>query len=223
MPVTKPLLPRQPRADGDKHKPLPHARLPSEVLLGRLELHDHRAVGVAAAAVDVRGLRRVRVLDGEPEAELAAVDDRRGAAAGVTVAGAALALVGDLVLTAQPAKERTVGAASLADGERGGEAKAHQAGLVCRYWAATPATCGVAIDVPLIVAVAVFEVCPAERMSAPGAKRSRHLPTLEDPSEDVHRASIEVVAPTVSAAATRAGDVSHASGVKASDGRTPVA
>ena len=31
MPVTKPLLPRQPRADGDKHKPLPHARLPSEV------------------------------------------------------------------------------------------------------------------------------------------------------------------------------------------------
>jgi hypothetical protein len=49
-------------------------------------------------------------------------------------------------------------------------------GLPCRYSAATPAACGVAIDVPLSVAVAVFEVCQAERTLEPGAKTSRHEP-----------------------------------------------
>jgi hypothetical protein len=49
-------------------------------------------------------------------------------------------------------------------------------GLLCRYKAATPATCGAAIDVPLIVKVAVSLVCQAEMMLTPGAKRSRQLP-----------------------------------------------
>ena len=50
------------------------------------------------------------------------------------------------------------------------------AGLPCRYKAATPATCGVAIDVPLIVFVAVSDVCQDDRIPEPGANRSRQLP-----------------------------------------------
>ena len=50
------------------------------------------------------------------------------------------------------------------------------AGVACRISAAAPATCGVAIDVPLIVFVAVFEVRHADVMFVPGAKRSRHVP-----------------------------------------------
>ena len=50
------------------------------------------------------------------------------------------------------------------------------AGLPCRYRAATPATCGVAIDVPLIVFVAVLLVYQAEVIEDPGANRSRHDP-----------------------------------------------
>ena len=50
------------------------------------------------------------------------------------------------------------------------------AGLPCRYSAATPATCGVAIDVPLIVFVAVSDVYHADVMLEPGAKRSRQVP-----------------------------------------------
>ena len=42
--------------------------------------------------------------------------------------------------------------------------------------AATPVTCGVAIEVPLIVLVAVVEVIHAEVIEVPGAKMSRHLP-----------------------------------------------
>src|SRR5919106_4656395 len=41
--------------------------------------------------------------------------------------------------------------------------------LFCRYLAATPATCGVAIDVPLIVRIAVSPVDHAEVMLEPGA------------------------------------------------------
>ena len=42
-------------------------------------------------------------------------------------------------------------------------------GELCRILAATPATCGAAIDVPLSVAVAVLLVKYAERMAEPGA------------------------------------------------------
>ncbi len=45
-----------------------------------------------------------------------------------------------------------------------------------RTSAAAPATCGAAIDVPLIVFVAVSLVCQAEVMLDPGAKMSRHVP-----------------------------------------------
>ena len=50
------------------------------------------------------------------------------------------------------------------------------AGAPCRYSAATPATCGVAIDVPLIVFVAVSDVYQLDVMLEPGAKRSRQVP-----------------------------------------------
>ncbi len=49
-------------------------------------------------------------------------------------------------------------------------------GLLWRYSAATPATCGVAIEVPLMVFVAVSLVFQAEVMLEPGAKRSRQVP-----------------------------------------------
>ena len=75
-------------------------------------------------------------------------------------------------------------------------------GLLWRNRAATPATCGVAIDVPLSVAVAVSLVSQADRMLEPGAKISTTLPKLENDD----RASVIVVAPTVIASATRAGE-----------------
>ena len=50
------------------------------------------------------------------------------------------------------------------------------AGLACRYSAAAPATCGEAIDVPLIVFVAVLLVYQADVMLEPGAKMSTHVP-----------------------------------------------
>jgi len=58
------------------------------------------------------------------------------------------------------------------------------------------------MDVPLMVFVAVLLVCHAEVMPEPGAKMSRQVPWLENDD----RASDDVVAPTVSAAATRAGE-----------------
>ncbi len=75
-----------------------------------------------------------------------------------------------------------------------------------RYSAATPATWGAAIDVPLIVAVAVSEECPADLMLDPGANRSRHVPKFEKDE----RASVDVVAPTVSASGVRPGESLHA-------------
>ena len=63
-----------------------------------------------------------------------------------------------------------------------------------KYRAASPATCGAAIDVPDKVAEAVVEVMPAETIPEPGAKRSRQLPKFEYDA----RASVIVVAPTVS-------------------------
>jgi hypothetical protein len=62
------------------------------------------------------------------------------------------------------------------------------------------------IEVPLIVFVAVLLVFQADVMLEPGAKMSRHVPKLENEE----RASVLVVAPTVLAAATRAGDELHA-------------
>lgn len=80
-------------------------------------------------------------------------------------------------------------------------------GLNCLYSAATPATCGEAIEVPLNVAVAVSELNHDDRIPEPGAKRSRHAPKLENDA----RASVVVVAPTVIAFAARAGEELHAS------------
>jgi hypothetical protein len=75
-------------------------------------------------------------------------------------------------------------------------------GLPWRISAATPATCGEAIDVPLIVFVAVLLVDHADVIELPGANTSRQLPKFEYDA----RASLLVVAPTVSAALTRAGE-----------------
>ena len=75
-------------------------------------------------------------------------------------------------------------------------------GLVCRYSAATPAVCGEAIDVPLIVFVAPADVYHAEVMLDPGAKMSTHEPQFENEE----RASLLVVEPTVTAFAARAGE-----------------
>ena len=80
-------------------------------------------------------------------------------------------------------------------------------GLVSRNKAATPVTCGVAIEVPEIVLVAVSLVLHDEVMLLPGAKRSTQVPKFENEE----RASVIVVEPTVIALATRAGDVLHAS------------
>ena len=80
-------------------------------------------------------------------------------------------------------------------------------GFVSRNSAATPVTCGVAIDVPEIVLVAVSLVFHDDVMLLPGAKISRHVPKFENDE----RASVVVVEPTVIAVATRAGDCVHAS------------
>lgn len=52
-------------------------------------------------------------------------------------------------------------------------------GLAWRYNAAAPATCGVAIEVPEIVLVAVEEVYQVEVMEEPGARISTIEPKLE--------------------------------------------
>jgi hypothetical protein len=75
-------------------------------------------------------------------------------------------------------------------------------GFVSRNSAATPATCGDAIDVPEIVFIAVSLVFHDDVMSLPGAKMSRQVPKFENEE----RASLIVVAPTVIASATRAGE-----------------
>ena len=58
------------------------------------------------------------------------------------------------------------------------------------------------MDVPLIVLVAVSLVFQDEVMLEPGAKMSTQVPKFENDE----RASVLVVAPTVTALATRAGD-----------------
>ena len=79
-------------------------------------------------------------------------------------------------------------------------------GFVSRNNAATPATCGVAIDVPEIVLVAVSLVFHDEVMLLPGAKMSTHVPKFENEE----RASVMVVEPTVIALAVRAGETLQA-------------
>ncbi len=49
-------------------------------------------------------------------------------------------------------------------------------GLACKAKAATPATCGEAMEVPLMVLVAVLLVIQAEVMLEPGAKTSTQVP-----------------------------------------------
>src|SRR4051794_17745913 len=77
---------------------------------------------------------------------------------------------------------------------------------VCASRAAAPVTCGVAIDVPLMVLVAVVDVYHDDVMLEPGANRSTHGPMFENDE----RASVEVVDPTVSAFGTRDGEPLHA-------------
>jgi hypothetical protein len=79
-------------------------------------------------------------------------------------------------------------------------------GFVSRKSAATPATCGVAIDVPDIVFVAVSLVFQDEVILDPGANMSTQVPKFENDE----RASVVVVDATVIALATRAGDELHA-------------
>ena len=52
-------------------------------------------------------------------------------------------------------------------------------GFADKTSAATPATCGEAIDVPEMVLVDVVDRYQAEVMAEPGAKISRHEPKLE--------------------------------------------
>src|SRR5215813_13364768 len=76
-------------------------------------------------------------------------------------------------------------------------------GVKLGFWAtikaATPVTCGAAIEVPLSDRVAVSSVRYDERMFTPGANRSTQVPTLENDA----RLSPMSVAPTVIAAGTR--------------------
>jgi hypothetical protein len=65
----------------------------------------------------------------------------------------------------------------------------------------------VAIEVPLMVFVAVSLVFQADVIDDPGAKMSRQVPMLENDD----RASVLVVEPTVIAFGTLAGDFVHAS------------
>src|SRR5688500_5026960 len=78
--------------------------------------------------------------------------------------------------------------------------------LPCRYSAAMPATCGLAIDVPLMVLVADVVVYQALVMLLPGANTSTQLPQLLNDE----RASVFVVLPTVMALGARDGDTLQA-------------
>jgi len=80
-------------------------------------------------------------------------------------------------------------------------------GFVSRNNAATPVTCGVAMDVPEMVFVAVSLVFHDEVMLLPGAKISTQVPKFEKDE----RASVVVVEPTVIALGSRAGEEPQAS------------
>src|SRR6266571_2706295 len=70
-------------------------------------------------------------------------------------------------------------------------------GFVSRYRAAAPATCGVAIDVPLIVFVDWSPLFQSDVVFTPGAKMSTQGPTLEN----------DALGHAVGVAAARARDV----------------
>ena len=72
--------------------------------------------------------------------------------------------------------------------------------------AATPATCGDAIDVPEMVLTAVSASIQLEVMPVPGAKMSTQVPMFEYTA----RVSVLSVAPTVMAEGVRAGEVPQA-------------
>jgi hypothetical protein len=75
-------------------------------------------------------------------------------------------------------------------------------------YAAKPATCGEAMDVPLSTADAVSDVMPTDCTFTPGAKMSTEVPKLENEA----RASVLLsIAPTVMALAAEAGEVLPAS------------
>jgi len=76
-----------------------------------------------------------------------------------------------------------------------------------RSWATAPVTCGHAIDVPLIVHLALSLPAQAPMIEDPGAQISTHGPQLEK----VERESLLVVEPTVRASTALAGELKHAS------------
>src|SRR3569832_1916377 len=79
-------------------------------------------------------------------------------------------------------------------------------GFVFFFCAVSLVSCGVAIEVPEMISVAVSLVLYDERISEPGAKISTHVPKFEKDE----RASVFVVAPTVIALDTRPGEELHA-------------
>src|SRR4051794_4975992 len=86
-------------------------------------------------------------------------------------------------------------------------------GLLCRYNAAWPATCGEAIDVPDNTAAAVSLVHQADVMFTPGSNTSTHGPQLEK----LARTSVlplRPVAATVIADGADDGELPHASALE---------
>ncbi len=79
-------------------------------------------------------------------------------------------------------------------------------GFASRYKAAAPTTCGVAMDVPLMVLVAVLLPIHAEVMFTPGARILTHDPKFEKEAQP----SLMVVAPVVIAVGVLDGDELHA-------------
>ena len=79
--------------------------------------------------------------------------------------------------------------------------------MALKIRAATPATCGDAIDVPEMVLVAEVPVCHADLMAEPGANTSTHSPKFENDE----RVSVVVVEATVIAFGAAAGEDKHAS------------
>ena len=82
-------------------------------------------------------------------------------------------------------------------------------GFCWRYNATAPVTCGVAIDVPLMVFVAVLLPIHADVMPTPGALMCTQLPKFE---KNANRSEMSV-APTVMPFGTLDGDDWHASAV----------
>ena len=80
-------------------------------------------------------------------------------------------------------------------------------GFEARYSAAAPAACGAAIDVPLIVFVAVSDASQSDVIETPSAKTSTQWPKFEK----LARASVMSVAPTVIAPLALPGEKAQAS------------